>query len=265
MKLTLVPSPYAIAAFNERGGKGPGALLAAGLDAALKKDGHDVVTVPPRRPAIGSSDQVMLAAHLRETARFVKEARAQGRLPVVLGGDCLVAIAVIAALPPRPTVVYFDAHGDFNDEKSTPSGYLPGMPLAAVCGRSLKALCKDVGLDRFVDPAQVTLCGVRDLDEKEKAVLDGLPLRRVPPKSIDLFSAQKAPSYLHFDLDVLDPSVAPGVSHPAPGGLQVVEAITAARKAPDRLAVSLTTLVPEHDRDGVTARAAIEVLRGVLA
>jgi arginase len=263
MRISLIPSPYAIEVWWHAGGTGPRALLDAGLERLLKDDGHDVACV--ERQALGAPTRdALLTAHLGETALLVRMAAQDHRLPIVLGGDCLVAIAVLAAAQSRTAVAYFDAHGDFNDEEISPSGYLPGMPLAAVSGRSLSSVTTGVGLTRFVDASDITLLGVRDLDPKERAVLDGLPVKQLQPSVVGAFNPAALPTYLHVDLDVLDPSVAPAVTHPAPGGLGVETVITAARKIATLAFMSVTTLVGDRDPDKRTTEAAMTLIRGVL-
>jgi arginase len=169
-------------------------------------------------------------------------------------------------LPGPLALAYFDAHGDFNTPETSLSGYLPGMPLACVCGRGLPDLRRAAGLGQPVDEADVDLLGVRDLDPPERAVLDGTPIRRFEPGRLDAFAPRALPTYLHVDLDALDPSMAPAVTHPAPGGLSPTEVIAAARRARSRLAaIAVTTLVPERDDGQRTQRCALEIIRGALA
>ncbi|MCC6809947.1 MAG: arginase family protein [Deltaproteobacteria bacterium] len=260
MRLAIIPSPYAIDRWNEGGGKGPGALLDAGLDARLRNAGHDVVVNARARGADGEK-MAVLGLHLRETAGLVARALSEGRVPLVLGGDCLVALAVAAGFATPPAVAYFDAHGDFNDETTTRSGYLPGMPLAAACGRGLHALADRVGV-RAIPCDRVALIGVRDLDPEEQRVLDALPVRRFP--RADAFFPLALPTYVHLDMDALDPTIAPAVTHPAPGGLAIADIVAAARKT-QIAAISLTTLVPDRDPDGRTVAAALALLDGLLS
>jgi arginase family enzyme len=117
-----------------------------------------------------------------------------------------------------------------------------------------------------VAESAVSLLGVRDLDPPERAVLDATPVRRYEPAHVDAFRPLALPTYVHIDLDTLDPTLAPGVTHPAPGGLSPVEVIAAVRRAPaPPAAIAVTTLVPERDWEGRTQQCAVEILRGTLA
>jgi arginase family enzyme len=114
---------------------------------------------------------------------------------------------------PEARVLWLDAHGDFNSPDTTPSGFLGGMCLAAACG------VWDDGLDAdpALDPRRVVMCGVRDLDDGERALLAEHGVDVVAPAEVaDRLEGQEV--YVHLDLDVLDPSVFPA-QFPAGGGL----------------------------------------------
>jgi arginase len=270
MQLTIITSPFSLDEPRCRGGLGPDALLAGGLVETLRADGHDVALaergldlgVGDARSRIGRNGAIL--------ADLVAATRAAGRVPLVLGGDCLVAIGIVAGIKRSSggplALAYFDAHGDFNTPETSPSGYLPGMPLACVCGRGLEDLRLAAGLLDPVAEADVSLLGVRDLDPPERAVLDTTPVRRFEPDQLETFAPLAFPTYLHIDLDTLDPSLAPGVTHPAPGGLAPQQVVGTARRVPRELAaIAVTTLVPERDDGQRTQRSALEIVRGALA
>ena len=270
MKLTIITSPFSLDEPRRGGGLGPGALLAAGLVETLRGGGHDVA-LAERALDLGPGDtRARIGRNGGIIADLVAATRAAGRVPLVLGGDCLVAIGIVAGIrrsSPGPlALAYFDAHGDFNTPETSPSGYLPGMPLACVCGRGLDDLRRAAGLLEPVAEADVALLGVRDLDPPERAVLDTTPVRRFEPDQLDAFAPLALPTYLHIDLDTLDPSLAPGVTHPAPGGLAPAQVVGTARRVPREFAaIAVTTLVPERDDGQRTQRSALEIIRGALA
>jgi arginase len=270
MKLTIITSPFSLDEPRCRGGLGPGALLADGLVEMLRGDGHDVA-LAERALDLGTGDpRARIGRNGAIIADLVATTRAAGRVPLVLGGDCLVAIGIVAGIRQTSAgplaLAYFDAHGDFNTPETSPSGYLPGMPLACVCGRGLDDLRRAAGLTEPVAEADVSLLGVRDLDPPERAVLDTTPVRRFEPDQLGSFAPLAFPTYLHIDLDTLDPSLAPGVTHPAPGGLDPAQVVGVARRVPrDLAAIALTTLVPERDDGHRTQRSALEIIRGALA
>jgi arginase len=152
---------------------------------------------------------------LLEAGGQVDDALEAGSFPVLLAGDCSISITTLPTVVrhlPEAYVLWLDAHGDFNTPDTTPSGFLGGMCLAAACGRW------DAGLtDTAVDPAQVVLCGVRDLDGQERVLLETAGVRTVRPSTLaDMLDGEEV--YVHLDLDVLDPSVLPS-QFPADGGL----------------------------------------------
>jgi arginase len=208
---------------------------------------------------------------LLEAGGQVDDALAAGTLPLLTAGHCSIALTTLPTVArhrPDAKVLWLDAHGDFNTPDTTPSGFLGGMPLAGACG------AWDAGLngDGAVDPARVVLCGVRDLDEGERALLERSPATVIGPTLETLVALQNAldgaPTYVHLDCDVLDPEVMPA-EFPAPGGLteeklydlldavadscEVVGLEVTALNAPDRagrVAELIEPLLPK-DRHGI--------------
>lgn len=269
MNLSLIPSPFALDQHRVSMGRAPGALLAAGLVDQLRSDGH-TVNVVERDLNLGSGAVLQrIGRNDAILSEAVAAARRKDSLPVILGGDCLVSIGVAAglrrALDSDFGIAWFDAHGDFNTPDTTLSGYLGGMPLACVCGRGLEALRDAVSLDRPVNESNVVMLGVRDLDPAEKALLDTTPVRIFSPGETPAFIPDDRPTYLHFDIDSMDPTLAPGVNYLSPNGLSLDTALAAARKVRPRLAAfSLTAVDPERDHRGTTVKTAVELIRGIL-
>jgi arginase len=153
---------------------------------------------------------------LLEAGGQVEDALGIGAFPVLVAGDCSIAITTLPAVArarPEATVLWLDAHGDFHTPETTTSGYLGGMCLAAACG------VWDAGLGQpALDPAQVVQCGVRDVDAGEQVMLETRGVARVlRPGALAETLAGRA-VYVHLDLDVLDPTVLP-TAFPVPGGL----------------------------------------------
>jgi arginase len=141
-----------------------------------------------------------------------------GDYPVLLASDCSICLSTLPALArsePDASVVWLDAHGDFNTPATTGSGFLGGMCLAAACGRW------DSGFGAGVDPRRVVLSDGRALDPAEREEIDRAGVRVVAPAEV-AEAARGERVFLHLDLDILDPSVmAAGL--PAPGGLSADE------------------------------------------
>lgn len=141
---------------------------------------------------------------------------------VVAAGDCPSGVGALAGLQRAGTdaaVVWFDAHGDFNTEETTETGYLGGFPLAEISGRGERAVAAAVGLDPLADE-RILLLGSRDLDPGEARLLEGSGVRRAAVEDLAAGRVEPPPGpfYLHLDIDVADPSYAPGLNYPVPGG-----------------------------------------------
>jgi arginase len=268
MNLTLIPSPFSLDQHRSMG-LAPETLLAHNLQSLLESDGH-TVTLVSRDLDLGPGTVLQrIGRNCDILATQVAAAKQANTIPLILGGDCLVSVGVVAGLRRAMSndfsIAWFDAHGDFNTPDTTLSGYLGGMPLACACGRGLEILRDATGLTQPVNEANVVMVGIRDLDPPEKALLDTTPVRIFNAQTASAFVADACPTYLHFDIDVMDPSLAPGVNFLTPNGLSLETALTAARTVTPHLAAfSLTALDPERDRDNRTLTTAIEIIRGVL-
>jgi arginase family enzyme len=162
-----------------------------------------------------SEDVATSRGCLLEAGGQVDDAFVAGEFPVLLAGDCSIAMTTlptVARHEPEAQVLWLDAHGDFNTPETTVSGFLGGMCLAAACG------AWDAGLtEGRIDPSRVVLCGVRDLDGAEEQLLKRTGVRNVHPSDLaDELDGERV--YVHLDLDVLDPSVLPA-QFPVEGGL----------------------------------------------
>ena len=149
----------------------------------------------------------------------------EGATPVVLGGECTIAAGALSgalSAEPELSLVYFDAHGDFNTLATTPSHYISGMVLAHLCGRSVAPLlfpgARKIGDDR------VALVGARSLDSGEIGNLDKsrvlrIALDREHPEAPGLVAWTRRRSvWVHVDVDVIDPREFPAVAFAAVGG-----------------------------------------------
>jgi arginase len=185
----------------------------------LGREPRDIGT--PGRARVGDwrEDLVESRGCLLEAGGQVEDALTGGNAPVLLSADCTIGLTTLpAALRARPEarVLWLDAHGDFNTPETSPSGYLGGMALAGACG------VWDAGVGGAIDPSRVVLVGVRDLDDRERELLEESPVTVIGASLETLVYTQnaldRAPVYLHVDLDVIDPESFPA-QFPAPGGI----------------------------------------------
>lgn len=263
MRLTLIEVPYDCGRFGERMGRGP-LVLAESLPTSLAAAGHEVEVRQVRLPA-GLIHEVAALLHLQpQVRREVAAARAAGRLPVVLSGNCgVAALGAVAALGPGTGVLWFDTHGDFNTPETSPGGFLDGMCLATLTGRCWAAVSRSFAELSPVEEDRVVLLGARELDDEERdalvssrvAWIPPVELRRDPsrlPAALDQLASRAERLYLHLDLDVVDPGELRANHYACPGGLSVDEVASVVRAAGQRLdlaAVALTALDPDADAE----------------
>ena len=204
-------------------------------------------------------------------AAEVAGALAAGRRPVSIAGDCCAAIGVLAGLQragQQPTLLWLDAHGDFNTWDTTPSGFLGGMPLAMAVGLGEQTLLAETGL-RPWPPARVVLVDGRDLDPGERANIAAAGIGYIPDVEALLQpgALPEGPLLVHFDTDIIDPVDAPAMNYPAPGGPsgETVRDVLRALAATDRVvAVSVSLWEPALDADGHTQAVVQGALNALL-
>jgi arginase len=215
--------------------------------------------------------QRRLAAAHEPIAAFVADALARGDRPVSVAGDCCAAIGVMAGLQRAglsPSVIWLDAHGDFNTWETTPSRFLGGMPLAMLVGRGEQTMLEALGL-RPIAESRVVLTDGRDLDPPEHAALRSSGVHHVDDvqRLLD-HPLVGAPMYVHFDADIADAREVPAMSYPAIGGpsAAILRAIFARLAATGRIvAVSMSAWTPRLDADGRSRAISMELLRTLLA
>lgn len=153
------------------------------------------------------------------------------RIPLIFAGDCLSCIGAVKGLEGHhPAVVWYDAHGDFNTHATTPSGYLGGMPLAALVGRDNQHLMQGVNLAPL-DEADILITDARDLDPEEGVNLRASRITHLTDVNLLLrHPLPPKPLYIHFDTDVVNTEEMPAMSYPAKGGPALDETITTLRR-----------------------------------
>ena len=241
-RVAVVGVPMDLGA-NRRGvDMGPSALRYARLLEQLEDLGYTVedlgdVPVSLARASRRRGRGLAYLEEIRAAALVLKERLAalpEGVFPIVLGGDHSLSMGSVAgaARGRRVGVVWVDAHADFNTPETSPSGNVHGMPLAVLSGLCHPRLTE---VFRAVDPKDVVLVGVRSLDPGEKRLLKEAGVRVYTMHEVDrlgvariaeevLKHLQGLPLHVSLDADVLDPTLAPGVGTPVPGGLTYREA-----------------------------------------
>jgi arginase len=277
MEIRLLLVPYDSGQRNVRMGAGPEHLRAAGLAEHIAAQGHavDAQVIEPAsmnwRAEVQTSFELM-----RAVAEQVRVTRATGRFPLVLSGNCLAAVGVIAGLGPQTGAVWIDAHGDFNTPQTTMSGFLDGMTLATATGRCWMELARSIEGFAPVPDKAVVLLGARDLDPGEAAALARSEIVRLnvesAPNDLERVLQSLAPTmerfYIHLDLDALDPSEGRANGYAARGGfsnenLQKVLAIIAGHLPIG--AMTIACYDPSYDRDGKVCASALQAAATVCA
>jgi arginase len=168
--------------------------------------------------------------------------------PVVVSGDCLVALGVLAGTQRAgadPSVIWFDAHGDVHTLETSTSGYLGGLSLRLLLGAHADRITR-LGLRPLAED-RVTLVGARDLDPAE---VDYLATAAIQRRSVTDIVVPDGPVMLHIDLDVIDAEDLPGLLFPVPGGPSTSAVVDAVRRIVDTgQVVALDIACPWHPAD----------------
>ncbi|MHC4937797.1 MAG: arginase [Planctomycetota bacterium] len=275
---------------------GPSAIRIAGLNPGLAKLGvtvrdHGFVVVPapetrnPGRTDLRFAKEIQhVCVRLRDRVRAMM---ADGDCPLVLGGDHSIAMGTVAGVAAHHAekgekigLLWIDAHADLNTPQSTPSGNVHGMPLATILGNGDPRLVGIGPQTPWVDPHNVAIVGVRDVDAGEKKWIHDHGLSVFSMKQIDergisacmrdaleVVLRGTAGFHLSFDMDSLDPDEAPGVGTPVPGGLTYREAHLACELAADTgklCSIEIVETNPILDERNQTGKLAVELALSAL-
>ncbi len=282
---------------NRRGvDMGPSAIRVANIGPRLASLGYEIedlgnvaVEQPERAPQGPANARYLpqIAETCHRLARAVEQAMARGQLPLVLGGDHSVAVGTIAGVSrhfrkrkARIGVIWIDAHPDMNTPQTSPSGNVHGMPLACSIGMGPRALTHIFGYAPKVDPKNVALIGLRDVDSLEKPHvkrsgvraftmrdIDERGMRAVMAEAIEIAAAGTEGFHVSLDMDSVDPQEAPGVGTPVRGGLNYREAHLAMEMICDSgrmVSLEVVEVNPVIDEANRTALLAVELVMSAL-
>ena len=294
-RIALVGAPTDVGAGVPGAGMGPEALRVAGLVRALQSCGREVEdTGNLRGPARPDAPQATNGPHhLREAVDWnravfdaVDHALTQGDFPLLMGGDHCLAVGSISAVARHCyrqhrhlRVLWLDAHTDVNDETSSRSGNLHGMPVACLLGHGPAPLVGWSGRPAALLPPNITFVGIRSVDTAEKSAIARLHLQVFDMRYIDEHGMRHtmiqalhgidAGTHLHvsFDLDCLDPTDAPGVGTGVRGGPTYREMQLCMEMIADtgRLtSLDLMEINPARDVRNRTAELAVDFVRSLL-
>ena len=271
---------------------GSSAIRYAGLNDQLLRLGYEVhdvgnIVVPqPESQPIGNTRLKYLEPILKvseELADIVTSALETKEFPLVLGGDHSIALGSITGVTrvyKDISVIWIDAHADFNTEETTPSGNIHGMILAALAGIGNSQLTDIGGWAPKLDPQKIILVGARDLDRGEREFLrshhvhvftmsdiDKRGISNVMQEALSLAGKASDGIHLSLDMDALDPVHAPGVGTPVRGGLTYREAhmiMELIAESGHLIGMDVVEVNPILDRENATAMLAVELVMSAL-
>ena len=295
-KVALVGVPMDLGGGRRGVDMGPSAIRIAGIEEGVKGLGlefEDRGNVPVREPASRQpkNPRARFLDEIAECCRALRERvegiLADGAFPLVVGGDHSIACGTVAAISSfhhrakkKVGLIWFDAHGDFNTPETSESGNIHGMPLACCVGRGVPELVRLGDRVPMVDVEKAVLIGVRTIDRREKEEIkdsglhvftlrdiDMHGIHKVMRMAIEIASSGTAGFHLTFDLDGTDPSVAPGVGTPVPGGTTLRESHLIMEHAAESgrlLGLEMTEINPILDDRNATAKAAVDLALSAL-
>src|SRR5271163_1463736 len=291
-KIRIIGVPMDLGASRRGVDMGPSALRVAGLQTRLKQLGRQVEDIgnisvkQPEEQHFGERNAKYLdeiAETCKGLAEIVKKTLDEDEIPLVLGGDHSIAAGTIAGVAMHYKkkskgigMIWLDAHGDMNTPESSPSGNVHGMPLASIMGYGPPELTELAGIKPMVEPRNVALVGIRDLDAKERRLvkesgvhiftmrdIDERGMREVMADALRFASDDTAGISVSLDMDFVDPTDAPGVGTPVRGGVTYREAHLALEMIADSKLLESFELVeinPVIDLHNTTALLGVELV-----
>ncbi|MHC1481036.1 arginase [Frateuria aurantia] len=292
--VSLIGVPTDIGAGHRGASMAPEALRVANLGQRLHKLGLDVVDrgnlhgplnpwLPPG--ADGHRHLEEAIAWNRVACEAVYSVLHQGRLPIMLGGDHCLAMGSISAVArhcreqgKELRILWLDAHTDFNTARLSPSGNIHGMPVACLCGYGPSELTSLAGFTPAVTPAQFRQIGIRSVDPGEKQLVREAQVPIFDMRHIDEHGMKRTveaalegmgpDTHLHvsFDVDFLDPSIAPGVGTRVRGGPTYREAQLCMELIADTrkmASLDIVELNPALDKHNQTAKLAVDLVESL--
>ena len=291
--VALIGAPTDIGAGHRGAVMGPEALRVARIAEALSSRGVTVedrgnLTGPmnPWLPPLNGYRHLPQVVEWNLAAMHAVEAELDaGNLPILLGGDHCLGLGSITAVArwcrrvgKKLRVIWLDAHADFNTSEVTPSGNVHGMPVACLCGLGPKELTHLGGSAPAITPDVVRQIGIRSVDAGEKKLVKEYGLDIYDMRYIDEVGMKRAmdealagidaDTHVHvsFDVDFLDPGIAPGVGTTVPGGPNYREAQLVMEMIADtgRMgSLDIVELNPAFDKQNKTARLAVDLVESL--
>ncbi len=291
--IALIGAPTDVGAADRGASMGPEALRVAGLREALLDRGLRVIDRgnlsgpinPMHAPEEGYRHLAEVVAWNQAVFNAVGAALSEGQLPIMLGGDHCLAIGSIGAVAAhcrrvgkKLRVLWLDAHADFNTSEITPSGNVHGMPVACLFGIGPEALVQLAGFAPVLGRHELAQIGIRSVDPGERRMVHEQQLSIFDMRYVDEHGMRRVMSealagvdqdtHLHvsFDIDFLDPAIAPGVGTTVPGGPNYREAQLCMEMIADTgclASLDIVELNPAFDDHNKTAKLAVDLVESL--
>ena len=295
--IAIIGAPLDLGAGRRGVDMGPSALRVAGIGRRIAELGYDVEDLGnvPVQQAESLSDAGppnakylhQIAATCTRLGDLVAQAMNNGKAPLVMGGDHSIAAGTIAGVArhfrnneAKIGLVWIDAHTDMNTPEISPSGNVHGMPLACCMGLGPAELVELLGFSPKIDPRNVALVGIRDVDITERQIvrqtgvhtftmrdIDERGMSAVMREAISIAMLGTAGFHLSLDMDFVDPQHAPGVGTPVRGGGTYREAHLAMEMINDSggmVSMEVVEVNPVIDERNRTAELAVELVLSAL-
>jgi arginase len=291
-KIRIIGVPMDLGASRRGVDMGPSALRVAGLQARIKQLGHQVedignISVKQAEEMSYGEKRAKYLAEIADACKdlgvIVEKSLEESMLPVVLGGDHSIAAGTLSGVASyfkkkekKIGLIWLDAHGDINTPESSPSGNVHGMPLAAAMGYGATELVELQGFKPKVEPQNISLVGIRDLDSQEKKLakksgvhvftmrdIDERGMREVMSDALKYAMDDTDGISVSLDMDFVDPSDAPGVGTPVRGGVTYREAHLAMEMIADTeamVSLEIVEINPVIDEHNTTALLGVELV-----
>ncbi len=295
-KVAVIGAPLDLGAGRRGVDMGVSAVRFASLGQRISELGYkiadlgNVAVEQPERVSAGARNARYLPqiAHTcMRLAETVEDAMIHRQMPLVVGGDHSIAVGTVSGVSKyfrrnkrRVGLLWVDAHPDMNTPQTSPSGNVHGMPLACIIGMGPRPLTHMFGYSPKVDPKNVALIGIRDVDALEKPHvkesgvraftmrdIDERGMRACMAEALEIVCAGTEGFHLSLDMDAVDPQNAPGVGTPVRGGLSYREAHLAMEMIDDSARMTSMEVVevnPVFDEANRTAALAVELVMSAM-
>ncbi len=276
-RIKLILLPYDSGLFETRHGLGPKVFIENLLVDRLEEDGHQLNVQWLQDDSKFQTEISTSFNLLNQLSNVVKEAQENAEFPLIIAGNCNASVAVVAGLEKKDlSVVWLDAHADFNTPETTESGFLDGMGLAMIAGKCWTNMLANVAGYEAVNESNIVLAGARDNDPQENDALLNSKIFVLPDITdqkrelmIAGLQAGKEDSkvHIHLDLDVFNPAEAPVNQYQAPGGPSVKEVHSLIEQIilnNQLTSLTIASYNPSVDPERVTTKLTIDLILSLL-